>query len=122
MWVAVTQTGVAPEQPTPATQPTQLPIATSHTAVAPAHSALFEAEQAPHAPLGWQAGVVPPHWASAVHARQARVVPSHTGVVPAQSAAATQPTQVPVAIAHTGVAPPQAALFVAEHAPHAPLG
>jgi hypothetical protein len=56
------------------------------------------AEHTPHAPLGWQAGVPPPHCASPVH-----------------------PVHVPVDVVQTGVVPAQATLFVAEHWPQAPL-
>jgi hypothetical protein len=56
------------------------------------------AEHWPQAPLGWQAGVAPPHWASLVQALQVCVVPSQTGVVPEQSALATQRTQVPAGV------------------------
>jgi hypothetical protein len=33
----------------------------SQAAVVPLQADLFAVEQAPHAPLGWQAGVAPPH-------------------------------------------------------------
>ena len=55
------------------------------------------AEQTPHAPPGWQAGVAPPHCAFDTHG-----------------------THVPDGVKQTGVAPPHALAFVAEHWPHAP--
>ena len=75
------------------------------------HFVAFPAEHCPHAPLGWQAGVVPPHSVSPLQARQVRKAGSQTGVVPPQSALATQPTQLFVALLQTGVAPEQLALL-----------
>jgi hypothetical protein len=93
-----------------------------HTGVAPVQSVVFVTEQTPHAPFDSQAGVAPPHSASAPQPRHACVVRLQTGVVPEQFELATQATQVPAAVSQAGVAPPHRAAFVAEHAPHAPLG
>ena len=65
----------------------------------------FVAEHCPHAPVAWQAGVVPLHSLSPLQARQVRNAGSHTGVVPPQSASARQPTQVLVEVRQTGVGP-----------------
>ena len=46
----------------------------------------------------------------------------HTGEPPLHVALDTQATQVPPATSQTGVAPVHFAVFVAEHAPHAPVG
>ena len=83
--------------------------------------ALFAAEHSPHAPLGWQAGVAPPHSPSPAQARQALLARSHTGVAPPHCAFEVQATQTPRPTSQAGVAPLQRAAFVAEHWPHAPL-
>ena len=80
------------------------------------------AEQTPQAPLGWQAGVAPPHCASLVHPVQVRVVGLQTGAAALQSAFEVQPTHWPFARLHDGVAPTQAFMFVEEHWPQAPDG
>jgi hypothetical protein len=46
----------------------------------------------------------------------------HVGVVPEQLALVRHATHVPAGTLHTGVAPPHADVFVAEHAPHVPVG
>ena len=121
--VATLHTGIAPLQPLVAVHWTHVPDVVSQTAVPPVHAETFVAEQAPHEPFPWQAGVAPPpHWPSFAHGRQVWVVPSQTGVVPAQSALARHRTHVPAAGLHTGVAPVQAVRFVAEHWAQAPLG
>jgi hypothetical protein len=120
-----------------------VPVATLQTGVEPPHIALLFAEQTPHAPLGWQAGVAPPHSLSPLHPRQVRKAGSQTGVAPLQSDAARQPTQIfaevsqtgvgaahvalvthsthtPAGTLHAGVEPLQCVLFVAEHWPQAP--
>ena len=102
------------------------------------------AEHWPQAPLGWQAGVVPPHSVSPEQPRQTRIAGSHTGVAPPQSLSDRQPTQVFVDVLQTGVgaaqfalvshwtqvalgtshtdfAPVHRAVLVAEHWPQAPL-
>jgi hypothetical protein len=120
--VVVLHVGVAPAQSALARHATQLPVGTLQTPVAPAHWVLFVAEQAPHAPDGWQAGAPTPHSPSFVHARQVWVVPSQNGIPPAQSAEATQPTQVPVATWQIEVGPTHWLLLAAEHSAHAPDG
>ena len=42
-------------------QPWQVPDVVSHAGVVPLQADLFDVEQMPHAPPGWQAGVEPPH-------------------------------------------------------------
>jgi len=59
-----------------------VPPVVSHTGVAPAHAAVFVVEHAPHAPLGWHAGVAPLQSASPAHARHVFVLVLHTGLVP----------------------------------------
>ena len=85
------------------------------------HSVVFVVEHWPHAPDGWQAGVVPPHSLSPVQERQVCVVVLHTGVVPPHCALEMHGTQVAVATSQAGVAPLQRVVFVAEQTPHAPL-
>ena len=97
-------------------------MVTLQVGVAPMHSVLLPAEQMPHAPEGWQAGVAPPQSASAAQARHVCVPRLQTGVAPAQSALPMQRTQVPVAASQTGVSPPQRDALAAEHWPHAPDG
>jgi hypothetical protein len=59
-------------------------------------AAALLAEHWPHAPDGWQAGVVPPHSSSPPQPRQLWRVPSQTGAVGLpQSAFARHETQVP---------------------------
>ena len=59
----------------------------------------FVAEHWPHAPPGWQAGVVPPpHSESPAQARQLWNAGSQTGAEPPQSASARQGTHVPVVV------------------------
>jgi len=70
------------------------------------HSTEFPAEHWPHAPVGSQAGVLPPQSLSPPQARQVRNDGSQMGVVPPQSALARQPTQLFVDVLQTGVAPP----------------
>ena len=122
MCVVLSQTGVPPPQSALPTHATQEPVVASHPGVAPEHALLFVAEQAPHAPLAWQAGAAPPQSPSAAQARHVCVAPPQVGVRPLQSALATQVTQAPEAVLHREVEPVQAVLFVAEHAPHAPVG
>ena len=62
------------------------------------HAEVLPAEHWPHAPVGWQAGVAPPHSPSAEQPRQARVVPSHTGVAPEHCAFEVQAAHVPVGV------------------------
>jgi hypothetical protein len=114
-------TGAAPPHWALVTQPTQVPSLASQVEVVPTQRRAFVAEHWPHAPEGWQAGVVPPQSASAAHARQAWVVVLHAGAVPLQPDVAVHCTHVPVGASHTAVVPVQADVFVAEHAPHEPL-
>jgi hypothetical protein len=104
------------------THGTHVADGTSHAGVAPEHRLALVAEQTPHAPLGWQAGVAPPQSLSPPHARQVCVVRLHTGVAPPHCALETHGTQLPDGAWHTGVAPPHVVALVAEHWPHAPLG
>jgi hypothetical protein len=122
MCVVLSQTGVAPLQSGLPTHATQEPVVASQPGVAPEHALLFVAEQAPHAPLDWQAGVAPPQSLSAVQPRQVCVEPLHVGVMPLQSALATHVTHVPEVVLQSSVEPMQAVLFVAEQPPHAPVG
>lgn len=96
-------------------QLTQVPVGTSQAGVEPVHLVLFVAEQIPHAPDGWQAGVDPPQSASPVHARQVCVLASQAGVVPPQSALARQRTHFPALVSQRGVEPVHWMLLVAEH-------
>jgi hypothetical protein len=84
-------------------------------------SALFTAEHSPQAPLGWQAGVAPPHSLSPAHARQALVPRSHTGIAPEHWRLDVHATQTPRPRSQAGVAPLHQVAFVAEHWPHAPF-
>lgn len=68
--VVVLQTGVVPPHWAFETQGTHVPVPAKQTGVAPKHRVVFVAEHWAHEPLGWQAGAVPPHWPSAVHAWQ----------------------------------------------------
>ena len=79
-------------------------------------------EHWPHAPVGWQAGVAPPHSPSPVQARQVCVAVLHTGAVPAHCAFEVHGTQRPAATLQAGVAPVQSVAFVAEQTPQAPPG
>jgi hypothetical protein len=115
------QVGVAPAHCALVTHPTQVPAAVLQTGVAPEHRAVFVAEQAPHAPLDWHAGVAPPQSASATQPWQVCVVPSQAGAVPPHWAAVRHPTHVAVAGLHTGVAPAHWLALLAEQLPQAPL-
>ena len=113
--VVVLQTGVIPPQVAFVVQGTHVAVATSQAGVVPVHLVALVAEQIPQAPPGWQAGVAPPHSASAAQARQACDVVLQTGVVPPHWAVDVQGTQVPAPVKHTGVAPLQLVALVAEH-------
>src|SRR5882724_12674325 len=80
------QMGVAPPHWAFVTQTTQVPLTASQAGVVPPQRVLLVAEQAPHAPFGWQAGVAPPQLASLAQPRQTCTPRSQTGVVPAQFA------------------------------------
>ncbi len=120
--VAASQIGFVPPHWAAAMQPVQVPEGASQVDAAPAHAVAFVAEQTPHAPEGWQAGVEPEQSASLVQPRHACVVASHFGVVPLHAASAKQPTQVEVVASQIDVVPTQRVAFVAEHWPHAPEG
>jgi hypothetical protein len=120
--VVVLQTGLGPPHWASLVQARQVPLVTLHSDVAPVHFVVFVAEHTPHAPLGWQAGVAPPHSPSPVQPRQACVAASHVGVVPPHCASRRQPTQVADDGLQTEVVPVHREPFVAEHAPHEPLG
>jgi len=79
-------------------------------------------EHWPQAPLGWQAGVAPPHSLSPAHARQRCVAVLQTGVGPPHSAFVLQLAQTPSATLQTGIAPEHLVLFLAEQTPQSPLG
>ena len=68
--VVPSQAGFVPEHCAPVVQPTHVPEPTSHAEVAPAQRRELVDEQAPQAPVGWQAGVAPEQSASPPHARQ----------------------------------------------------
>ena len=100
-----------------------VPDAASHVETLPVHRVVFVVEHTPHAPLGWQAGVAPPHSASAVQAWHVCVpAVSQTGLAPEHCALAKHPTQVARGASQTDVAPTQREAFVPEHWPHAPPG
>jgi hypothetical protein len=117
VWVVASHTGFVPEQSASLRQPMHAPWSTSHSGVAPVQAVMFVAEQAPHAPDSWQAGmsIVAEQSTSAEQVRHRWAVGSQTGFVPLHWASPLQPTHVPVAAWQTGVAPVQAAAFVAEH-------
>jgi hypothetical protein len=119
----VLQTGVTPPHSAFEMQFTHVPLATLHAGIDPLHRVVLVAEQTPHAPVGWQAGVAPPPQSpSPAQARQLCDVGSQTGVVPEQSAFARQATQVPADVRQSGVPPVQRSEFPAEHWPQAPPG
>jgi hypothetical protein len=86
------------------------------------HSVAFVAEHWPQAPVGWQAGVVPPHSPSPAQARQVWAATLQTGVTPPHSAFEMQLTHVPEATLQAGIAPVHRLVLVAEQTPQAPLG
>jgi hypothetical protein len=64
-------TGVAPPHSAFDTQFTHVPEATLHAGMLPVHRVVLLAEQTPHEPFGWHAGVAPPpHSPSPVQPRQ----------------------------------------------------
>jgi hypothetical protein len=121
-WKAGSQTGFVPLQSALARQDTQLPADTLHSGVAPVQAVALDAEHWPQAPVGWQAGVEPPHSLSPAQARQTCAATLQTGVVPPHSAFELQLTHVPVATLQAGIVPVHFVLFVAEHTPQAPEG
>ena len=120
--VAVLHTGVVPAHCAFDVHGTQTPAATLQAGVAPMHSVALVAEQTPHAPDGWQAGVAPPQSPSPAHARQVCVATLQIGVAPPHCALDTHGTHVPAAVKQTGVAPPHCEALLAEHWPQAPEG
>jgi hypothetical protein len=118
----VSQMGRVPEQSVLATHSTHTLVVVSQTCCATAHAPGLPFAQATHAPLAPHTGADASHSLSTAHVRHACVVPSHTGVAPAQSADDTHATHTPSVASHRAVAPAHAVVFVAEHAPHAPLG
>jgi hypothetical protein len=119
--MVASQIGVVPLQSAFDAQPTHMPVPVSQREAAPLHAALLVAEQAPHAPEGWQAGAAPPHSPSMAQPRQLCAAASQTGWPAGQSASFVQPMQSPEAASQIGVAPVQEAPLVAEHWPQAPL-
>ena len=93
-FVEVLQTGVAPEHWLLFRHCTQVAVEVSQMGVEPPHRPMLVAEQAPEAPLDWQAGALAGQSASAAQLRQACVLPSQTGVVPEQLLAVRHATQV----------------------------
>ena len=118
---ATLQTGVAPEQSASRRQRTQTPAVMLQRGVAPVHAVVLLAEHWAHAPVAWQAGVLPPHSASPAQARQVFDAVSHTGVVPWHCTLDVQGTHVPVVMLHAGVAPVHWAALLAEQGAQAPL-
>ena len=96
--VAVLHTGVVPLHCAFDTHGTQVAVATSQAGVAPLQRVLFVAEQMPHAPLDWHAGVAPPQSLSPPQARQVCVAALQIGVVPPHCAFDTHGTQTPFAV------------------------
>jgi hypothetical protein len=91
--------------------------------VAPTQRVAFVAEHWPQAPVGSQAGRVPPQSVSLEHATQVWVTSSQTGAVPPHWAADVQPTQSAAVASQTGrLVPAHSVRLLAEHWPHAPLG
>ena len=116
MCAATLQTGVVPPHSAFELQFTQVPLVTLQAGFAPVQRLVFVAEQTPHAPDGWQAGVAPPpQSASPLQPRQVWLVPSQTGVVPEQSAFARHATQLPVDVKQSGVPPVQRSELPALH-------
>jgi hypothetical protein len=116
------QTGFVPPHWAFVVHDAHVPVPVSQVAVGPVHFETFDAEHTPHAPVGSQAGVAPPHSPSPEQPRQVCVVVSHVGVVPLQFAFDVQPTQMPAVASHIEVAPAHRRSFVAEHAPQVPFG
>jgi len=109
VFVLVLHTGVAPEQLLLLRHWTQVAVDVSQMGVEPPQRPMLVAEQAPQAPLDWQAGAGAGHCESAAQARQVWVDVSQTGVVPAQFPSDRQATHVlgDVEVRQRGVAPEQ---------------
>jgi hypothetical protein len=115
------QTGVVPTHCELEVHATHVPVETLHAGVAPTQSERLDAEHWPQTPVGWQAGVAPPHGASLVQPRHVCVAGSQTGATAPQSALPRQATHTPLVVSHSGVPPVQRIMFVAEHCVQAPL-
>ena len=120
--VAVLHTGLVPPHWAFDVHGTQVPVAMKQAGVAPVHLLALVAEQMPHEPLGWHAGVAPLQSLSPAQARQVCVAVLQTGVAPPHWAFDTQATQLPPLVSQTGVAPLHWFALVAEHWPQAPQG
>jgi hypothetical protein len=120
--VVASQICAVSPQSAAARQPTHAPAAGSQSGVAPAHRVRLLAEQAPHLPEGWQAGVARVQSASPAQTRQVWVVTSQVGRVASHWPSLRQATQLPDRASQTGVAPVQAVVFPLEQAVQAPLG
>jgi len=111
----VAQTGVVPEQLVLVRHCTHLLVAVLHSAVVPAHWALFVAVHWTQAPLVAQAeragSLRAPQSPSPAQAWHLSLLPQ-MGVAPLQLAAEVHWTQVFVVVSHTGVAPPHDVLDV----------
>ena len=81
LWLVGSHTGWAAAHCPSTRQLTHSPDAASHRGVVPAQADVSAAEHWPQAPLGWQAGVAPPHWASAAQPWQVCAWRSQTGAV-----------------------------------------
>jgi hypothetical protein len=97
-WVATLHTGAVPPHCAFDVHGTQIAPATSHAGVAPVHCVALVAEHCPHAPLGWQAGVAPPHSLSPPHARQVWLLRLQTGAAPPHWAFDVHGTHVPAGV------------------------
>jgi hypothetical protein len=96
--VAKLHTGVMPPHWAFEVQGTQVAVATSQAGVAPLHLLAFVAEQIPHAPDDWQAGVEAGHSASCAQPRQVWVATLQIGLAPPHWAFEVHETQVPVVV------------------------
>jgi len=116
------QTGLSAGQSASFAQAMQSPTVASQIGIAPVQEEVLTAEHWPHAPLGSQAGVAPPHWVSFVQAVHAWAVVSQTGFVAPHWVFVAHVLQIPSVVLHAEVGPVQDDELVAEHTPHAPLG
>ena len=105
VWVVAEQMGVAPEHVALAAQPTHLVVAVSQTGVAP-EQVLSSVHWAhwPSARHAGRAGFFARHWAAAVHPAQILVGPQMGAVAP-HVALLRQPTQVFVVVSQTDAGP-----------------
>jgi hypothetical protein len=121
-WNVASHLGAGDGQSPSARHETQVPADVRQSGFAPEHWPVLPAEHWPHAPLGWQAGVAPPHSPSPAHARQTCAATLHTGVVPPHSAFELQLTHVPAATLQAGIAPVHLLVLVAEQTLQLPFG